>query len=308
MNQSLEIQHLVKTWYEYLHLQKNYSHHTLISYKNDLDHFLSFMTNYHAREVDIGLIRDVDIRSVRSWLSGRIHEGFIANSNARAISAVKNFYRFLDKTIEIKSHAIFTVKGPKKPKALPKALLQDDVLLSIESIQDGDKDTWINARNKALLTLIYAAGLRISESLSITKQHLANKEFIKITGKGNKERIVPWIKIAREYIELYLKLLPYEIAENAPIFRGKAGKILQPAVFNRELIKLRQKYALPEYLSAHALRHSFATHLLENGADTRSIQQLLGHQSLSTTQIYTKVNPKLLVNAYNLAHPKSGKN
>lgn len=158
-------------------------------------------------------------------------------------------------------------------------------------------------RNKALLILIYASGLRISEALSITKIHLQNLDFIKVVGEGNKERVIPWLPIVRSLIEEYLKLLPYDLNDQEPIFRGKQGKKLQPPVFNRELIKLRRFYGLPEYLTAHSFRHSFASHLLENGADLRSIQELLGHKSLSTTQSYTKTNIKHLEAVYNVSHP-----
>jgi integrase/recombinase XerC len=304
---NVEVQKLIRSWCEYLKLQKNYSHHTLDSYLHDLENYLNFIANYHATTVSINIIATIDIRFVRSWLSERLRNGYNSSSSARAMSAIKNFYKFLEKNHDINCHAIFSIKNPRKQKRLPKALLLEEVTESIKNSGEEGSDKWITLRNKALLILIYAAGLRISESLSITKQHLKNQEFIRITGKGGKERVIPWIQIAREYIELYLKILPYHIAEDEPIFRGKAGKKLQAAVFNRELIALRRHYGLPEHLSAHAFRHSFATHLLENGADLRSIQQMLGHQSLSTTQIYTKVNPKLLESAYDKAHPASTK-
>ena len=298
-----ETQELIKSWQEYLKLQKNYSDHTIVSYLHDLEHFLNFITNYYATTASLEIIGATDIRFMRSWLASRMRDGYKPISNARALSAIKNFYKFLEKNKNINCHAIFSIRNPRKQKSLPKALLQEEVTESIKSLNDNNIDEWIEARDKALLILIYAAGLRISESLSITKQHLKNHDFIRITGKGGKERVIPWILVAREHIELYLKKLPYNIEENEPIFRGKAGKKLQPAVFNRELIKLRCLYGLPEYLSAHAFRHSFATHLLENGADLRSIQQMLGHKSLSTTQIYTKINPKMLETIYDKTHP-----
>ncbi|CAF2948096.1 unnamed protein product [Rotaria sp. Silwood2] len=147
------------------------------------------------------------------------------------------------------------------------------------------------------------AGLRISEALSITKTHFQDLDFLKIIGKGKKERLIPWLPVSRILIEQYLNKLPYNINDTEPIFRGQLGKKLQPAVFNRELIKLRRIYGLPEHLSAHSFRHSFASHLLENGADMRSIQELLGHNSLSSTQRYTKISLQHLENVYNIAHP-----
>ncbi len=300
---SNEISLLLTSWEKYLALQKNYSKNTIISYKHDLEHFLNFMKQYNGENVTIDSL-NVDIRFIRSWLSKRYQDNYIASSSARALSSIKNFYRFLEKTHNISYHKIFSIKNPKKAKVLPKALTQEDTAASIEHIEQLGSLDWVAARNKALLVLIYASGLRVSEALSLTKKHIKT-DFIKITGKGNKERIVPWIDKAKDLVDQYLVKVPYYIAEDEPIFIGKLGKALQPAVFNRELIKLRRFYGLPEHLSSHAFRHSFATHLLENGSDLRSIQELLGHKSLSTTQIYTKVNSRYLMDVYNNSHPIS---
>lgn len=303
---SNEISELLKKWEKYLTLQKNYSKNTVISYRHDLENFLGFMKEYNGENATIDSL-NIDIRFIRSWLSKRYQDNYIASSSSRALSSIKNFYKFLEKTSNIGCHKIFSIKNPKKAKVLPKALTQEDAITSIEHIEElGDLD-WVSARNKALLVLIYAAGLRISEALSITKKHIKT-DFIKINGKGNKERVVPWIDKAKDLVEQYLVKVPYCIKEDDPIFIGKSGKALQPAVFNRELIKLRRLYGLPEYLSSHAFRHSFATHLLENGSDLRSIQELLGHKSLSTTQIYTKVNSRHLMDVYNNSHPISKEN
>ncbi|HJD57439.1 MULTISPECIES: tyrosine recombinase XerC [Rickettsieae] len=300
-----EILELIDKWQKYLKLQRNCSEHTIISYKNDLENFLNFLNHYNSEIITINSLRQVDIRLVRSWLSKRQQDNYLAASNSRGLSAIKNFYKYLEKTTNITCHAIFSIKSPKKAKILPKSLSQDDAQLSIEHIDNFTDLEWVEWRNKALLVLIYAAGLRISEALSITKSHLQDLEFIKITGKGKKERIIPWTPIAKDFIEQYLNKLPYSIGEKDPIFLGKLGKKLQAPVFNRELIRLRRFYGLPEHLSAHSFRHSFATHLLENGAELRSIQELLGHKSLSTTQRYTKVSLKHLENIYNNAHPIS---
>lgn len=305
MEQNTELLELVDKWQKYLKLQKNYSDHTLCSYKNDIDNFFDFIKSYDSEILSVDGISKVDIRLIRSWLAKRQQDKYVAASNARCLSAVKNFYKYLEKTIGVSCHTVFSVKNPKKANVLPKSLSQDDSKLSLEHIDDFANLEWIELRNKALLILIYASGLRISEALSITKSHLQNIDFIRITGKGQKERLVPWIPVAREFIDKYLSKLPHNISEQDRIFRGKMGKELQPAVFNRELIRLRRFYGLPEHLTAHAFRHSFATHLLENGADLRSIQELLGHKNLSTTQRYTRVNQKHLENAYNKAHPIS---
>lgn len=302
-----ELTKIINDWQDYLGVQRNYSEHTLYSYLNDLNHFLNFVTQYLSQETSIKIIASIDIRLMRSWLSERHKNNYSANSNARALSSVKNFYKYLEKKHDINCHAVFIVQCPKKPKTLPKALSQEETQASLKNIEMLGDEEWIHIRNKALLTLIYASGMRISEALSITKTHLENKEFIKITGKGNKERLIPWIEEARLLIHQYLNHLPFSIEENTPIFLGKRGAPLQRAVFNRELIRLRRLIGLPEYLSSHSFRHSFATHLLENGANLRSIQDLLGHQSLSTTQRYTKINPAHLESVYNKAHPETDK-
>lgn len=298
-----EVLELIDKWQKYLKLQKNYSEHTALAYQNDLLNFLDFINHYSATLVTIDSIKEVDIRLIRSWLAQRQQANYVAASNARSLSALKNFYKYLEKVGHIVGHAIFTVKNPKKAKILPKALSVADSALSINHIDEFAELEWIELRNKALLVLIYASGMRISESLALTKQHLHNKEVIKIKGKGNKERVIPWLPVAQNLIEQYLNKLPYNIRDNEPIFRGKLGKKLQAPVFNRELIKLRRFYGLPEHLSAHAFRHSFASHLLENGADMRAIQELLGHKSLSSTQRYTKISLQHLENVYNNAHP-----
>jgi integrase/recombinase XerC len=299
----LDIADIIEKWQEYLAIQKKYSPHTITSYCHDLEHFLHFITYYNAQAINLDLVISIDIRSIRSWLAKRVQDNYIASSNARALSSVKNFYKFLEKTYRINNHVIFSVKNPKRATRLPKALSKQDTISAITYICDINVTTWIECRNQALLILLYASGLRISEALSITKKHLQNLDFIKILGKGGKERIVPWIEQTRTLINHYLTLLPYTIEDDEPIFRGERGNILQAAIFSRILIKLRRYYGLPEYLSAHAFRHSFATHLLENGADLRSIQQLLGHSNLSTTQGYIKVNLTYLEKIYDQSHP-----
>lgn len=294
---------LIDKWQKYLSLQKNYSNHTVVSYNNDLKHFLGFIYSYNSEIVTIDHIKATDVRLLRSWLAKRKCDNFVTSSVARGLSSIKNFYKFLGKTMQLNNHVIFSIRSPKKSKLLPKALSEEDVITSIDHIEEYGNIKWVELRNKAMLILIYASGLRISEALSITKLHLQNLEFIKILGKGNKERVIPWLPIARSLINEYLKLLPYELQDNEPIFIGKQGKKLQPPVFNRELIKLKRFYGLPEHLSAHSFRHSFASHLLENGADLRSIQELLGHKSLSTTQNYTKISIKHLESVYSNSHP-----
>jgi len=302
---SSEIQSIVKEWQAYLELQKNYSKNTKAAYLNDLKAYFTFISNYSEKSVNLKSISLVDIRLIRSWLSDRRFADYTASSTARALSSVKSFYKYLEKTRNIVCHSIYAVSSPKKAKTLPKALSKEDTLFSLDKLASLSETRWIDLRNRSLLTLIYASGLRISEALSLTKQHIKETEYIKVIGKGNKERLVPWINNAKKLILEYLEELPYAIGENEPIFRTKTGKVLHRCNFNSELVKLRRIYGLPEHLSSHSFRHSFATHLLENGADLRSIQELLGHKSLSTTQRYTKVNLTHLESVYNKSHPEA---
>lgn len=302
---SSEINSIVKEWQAYLELQKNYSKNTKEAYLNDLKAYFTFISNYSEKSVNLQSISLVDIRLIRSWLSDRRFADYTASSTARALSSVKSFYKYLEKTRNIVCHSIYAVASPKKAKTLPKALSKEDTLFSLDKLASLSETRWIDLRNRSLLTLIYASGLRISEALSLTKQHIKEAEYIKVIGKGNKERLVPWINNVKKLILEYLEELPYTIGENEPIFRTKTGKVLHRCNFNSELVKLRRIYGLPEHLSSHSFRHSFATHLLENGADLRSIQELLGHKSLSTTQKYTKINLTHLESVYNKSHPEA---
>lgn len=294
---SLQIEDLIKAWQDYLLLQRNYSHHTLIAYLEDLKSFFSFIADYSEREISYVSLESIDVRAVRSWFAYRLKQGYLSTSTARALSSVKNFYKFIENNHDIKCTAIFAVKYVRKGHKLPKALMQDEVEAAIEHISS-DSDEWIESRDKALLMLIYGSGMRISEALSITKKQLQNSDYIKISGKGKKQRIIPWIPVVRRAIEKYLSLLPYDLDLDEPLFRGSRGKVLQAAVFSRTIVQLRRSYGLPDHASPHAFRHSFATHLLENDADLRTIQELLGHESLSTTQTYTEVSIKMLKDVY----------
>ncbi|KAF8818894.1 tyrosine recombinase XerC [Rickettsia endosymbiont of Cardiosporidium cionae] len=299
---------LLSNWSKYLKLNKNFSYNTIVSYQNDLNQYINFLNRYTNTAINDVSISDVDIRLLRSWLSDRIRSDYSHNSNARAVSALKNFYKYLNKNTDINCESIFILKNPKVKKSIPRALDVNEIYKTINSIESIHKDTkWINLRNKSILLLLYSSGLRISEALSLTANHLCNGEFIKIIGKGNKERIVPLIQSVKDCIFQYLEHLPYKISNDEPLFRGKKGRVVQASVINLILIKLRRSLALPEHLTAHSFRHSFATHLLENGADLRSIQELLGHKTLSSTQRYTKINTHHLKSTYKSAHPMEKK-
>lgn len=291
-------------WQEYLRMERGFADNTVISYKNDLEDFIAFVKSYESKNPNLDDIIFADINTVRGWLSSRKNDNYASSSSARALSGIKSFYKFIYQISGNANQAVLSMRSPKKTQVIPKALSFDDVMSAIDSASEFEKNDWLASRDKALLMLLYSAGLRISEALSLRKKDLASDHVV-ILGKGKKERIVPLLDKARHSLEKYLELLPFAVSNDAPIFRGEKGGVLATGVFSRQLIKLRRSIGLPEYTSAHAFRHSFATHLLENGADLRSIQELLGHRDLSTTQRYTKVNIDHLSKSYKTSHPFS---
>lgn len=309
------VNQLVGEWVKYLSITKMYSENTIDAYIRDLRNYMDFLKSYFSEEVNLKSLLSVDIRFVRSWLAKRFQDKYTHLSTARALSSVKNFYKYLEKSRNFRCHAIFNVKIPRKGKSLPKALSKEQMFTAINGISPTEKQIenniipyWVMLRDKVLFLLIYALGIRISEALSISKQSLINKDFIKILGKGRKERLIPWIPRVRDLVFLYLEHVPFVIEDNQPIFRGMKGAKLQRCIFNKKLMELRRIFELPNFLTPHSIRHSFATHLLENGADLRAIQDLLGHKNLSSTQIYTKVNVNYLESIYEMSHPAVNSN
>ncbi|MBF8246724.1 MAG: tyrosine recombinase XerC [Rickettsia sp.] len=294
-------------WIEHIQFHLNLSQHSVNAYKRDLEKYLNFIKEYFSEEISLDLLNRIDIRVLRNWLASRIKEKFTHRSNARAVSAVRNFYKYLQVKYDIRNQAIFSINIPKIEKSLPKSLDVSDVIKLISNIQFISKERWIKNRNIAILVLIYSTGIRISEALSISLSDLENFEFLKISGKGKKERIIPLMKIVEITITRYIEILPYKLKSSEPIFKSKKGKNLLRNNFQKDLVVLRRMLGLSEHVTSHSFRHSFATHLLENGADLRSIQDLLGHSTLQTTEIYTKINSKFLESAYYSAHPLSKK-
>lgn len=297
-----ELQALITDWQHWLKHIKRASNHTIISYQNDLSHFCHFLSQHLGGKVSLKQLEKLEAKDFRGWLASRLGE-FESSSTARALSTVKSFFRWLDKQQKIKNEAIFHIRSPKLKKPLPKALGEEQAAAALSSIGSEHKEEWINKRDLALLTLIYGCGLRISEALSLTPGDMGDA--ITITGKGNKQRVVPVLPVVKEAIADYVASCPHNLSPNAPLFLGQRGKKLDAAIFQRELKKLRQSIGLPESATPHAFRHSFATHLLSAGGDLRSIQELLGHVSLSTTQRYTFVDKERLLKAYKNAHPRA---
>jgi integrase/recombinase XerC len=293
-------------WLEWLGQHKRSSAHTMTAYCIDIRHFIAFVSRHQGGQVSLPQLAALGLRDLRSWLAARHAENFSASSTARAVSVVRGLFRYLQKNNILDNQAIFHLRTPKLPKSLPKALAEGDALASLDSVGADHTEPWVQLRDVALLTLIYGCGLRIAEALALTPRDLpAGCATLTLKGKGNKERMVPVLPQVHAALAAYRDACPWPLTAGEPIFRGLRGKPLQPAIFQKEIRNLRATIGLPDSATPHAFRHSFATHLLAGGGDLRTIQELLGHADLSTTQRYTKVDHERLLSAYQKAHPRA---
>lgn len=278
---------------------------TLKAYQADVLGFLAFMTEHNGGSQGLAPIARVTVRDMRAWMAHERGRGVGARSLARSLSAVKSFYRWLAEREGFEPTAVLSARAPKFQRKLPRPLEVDAASDMIETVELQSNDPWIAARDAAVVTLLYGCGLRISEALGLTGRDVPLPDVLRIVGKGNKERIVPVITPARDAVDTYLRLCPYPVAEDAPIFRATRGGVLSPRAIQKVMEKARLQLGLPATATPHAMRHSFATHLLAAGGDLRTIQELLGHASLSTTQAYTAVDAAHLMSVYEKAHPKA---
>ena len=296
-----------KLWLDGLAEERRLSDLTVDAYERDTRQFLQFLAAHAggpARLSDIKALRPADLRA---FLASRRRAGAGARTLGRSLAGLRSFLRYLEKKGLVNAAGSRAVRSPKQPKSLPKPLSAEQAILVSSDAGQLAEEPWISARNAALLALLYGSGLRISEALALTRNDLRdNATSLRVTGKGNKTRIVPLLAAAKEAVAAYLKACPFAIAADAPLFRGARGGPLQPAIIQREMQKMRSALSLPDSATPHALRHSFATHLLSAGGDLRAIQELLGHASLSTTQVYTGVDAARLLDVYQRAHPRAG--
>lgn len=292
---------VITDWQNWLLRERLYSEHTLDAYSRDLSGFLSKIKNTALTLDDL---KNLDIHDFRKFLSIQSARNINKSSLCRELSSVKNFFKWLERKKILKNPAISIISSPKKAKILPKALDVEDSFNILKEISNLETDAWQGLRDKAILMLLYGCGLRISEALSINVGDIsAQSEFLRVKGKGNKERIIPFLPIIWRYIEAYLAECPYKNNVGEPLFLGARGERISPRIIQRQLQKLRLVLGLPDTVTPHALRHSFATQLLAEGTDLRSIQELLGHASLSTTQRYTDVQIETMQREYHKAHP-----
>jgi integrase/recombinase XerC len=300
-----------EAWIAALARERRLSPKTVEAYSRDLRQFLTFLTVHLGGAPRIGDLVAMRPLDIRAFLAARRKEGVESRSLMRQLAGLRSFARHLEREGHGMPSAFSAIRGPKLAKTLPRPLSAANALaLADPEIRaGGDREPWILARDAAVLALLYGAGLRISEALGIARQDapLGWVDSVTVVGKGGKTRTVPVIAPIRQAIEEYLKLCPYQLPAQGPLFVGAKGGPLSPRIIQLAVAELRGALGLPETATPHALRHSFATHLLARGGDLRGIQELLGHSSLSTTQMYTKVDAARLMSAYDAAHPRAGR-
>lgn len=277
---------------------------TLEAYLRDLGQFLAFLNTHAGGTVSLATLKELRAADIRAFLAARRGDDLGSRSLARALSSIKSFFGYLERHDILSTEALNAVRTPKQPRSLPKALTVAEAKNTIRTVDEMEDKPWVAARDMAVISLLYGAGLRISEALAVTRADL-EASALRVTGKGGKTRLVPLIAQVRQSIDTYLGLSPFHPEPDAPIFRGEKGGVLSPRLIQLRMQQLRGALGLPPSATPHALRHSFATHLLGKGGDLRMIQELLGHASLSTTQIYTAVDTDRLLDAYRAAHPRA---
>lgn len=291
----------IADWQSWLKDERRYSLHTLEAYARDLSFFFAFWADKLDRPAKLSDIDSIDITTFRAYLSRQKHRHLSKTSLARELSSIRSFFKWLIRNHITDNTAISIISSPKKDKTLPKALDVTQTLDLLDKAESFSKKEWQGLRDVAILTILYGCGLRISEALSLNVGDIDHNDFLKIRGKGGKERIVPLLPAVKDKIDAYQAACPYSFNTGAPLFLGARGERISPRIVQRTLEKMRICLGLPDTVTPHALRHSFATHLLAEGINLRSIQELLGHASLSTTQRYTNVEIEHLKKEYEKA-------
>lgn len=294
-------------WLKTLGIERRLASPTLDAYERDTRQFFQFLTGHCGGAPGISDIKELRTADLRAYLTWRRSCGAGARTLGRGLAGVRSFLHFLERRGLANAAGAAALRAPKQPKSLPKPLTAADAKRVVSTGEQLAEGPWIAARNAAVLTLLYGSGLRISEALGLSGGELGGPgdTVLRVTGKGGKTRLVPVLPVALQAVAEYRRLCPYRLDQEGPLFRGARGGPLNPALIQREMQKLRSALNLPATATPHALRHSFATHLLGRGGDLRTIQELLGHASLSTTQIYTGVDTARLLEIYEAAHPRA---
>jgi integrase/recombinase XerC len=300
-----ELQKARRHWLTSLASERRLSPETVEAYERDTRQFLQFLTGHNSGPPglrDIAALRPADLRG---FLAHRRTGGAGARTLGRGLAGIRSLLKFLERRGLANAAGAAALRAPRQPKSLPKPLTAADARRVVSAGEQLAEEPWIAARNAAVLTLLYGSGLRISEALAIKAGDLPGAGVLRVTGKGGKTRLAPVLPLAQQAVAEYRKLCPYHLYPDEFLFRGARGGPLDPAIVQREMRKLRSALNLPDTATPHALRHSFATHLLGRGGDLRTIQELLGHASLSTTQVYTGVDTARLLEIYDSAHPRA---
>ncbi len=295
-----------EAWLGHLAHQRGLAAATLEAYGRDLRQFHDWLAHHLGRAPCLGDVARLDAKTVRGFLAVRRRQGVTSRSLSRSLSALRHFFRWLETEALTHNRAMQQVTRPKVGHSVPKPLTVERAMAVVEAGAEAELD-WIAARDAAVLMLLYGAGLRISEALGLKLRDapVAGRDVLVIQGKGGKERLVPMLPVIGEAVQRYLALLPYPLGPDDALFRGAKGGPLSPRLIQLAMERMRGELGLPDTATPHALRHSFATHLLSAGADLRQIQELLGHASLSTTQVYTEVDRERLLRVYDAAHPRA---
>lgn len=304
---SPQLKDAVQSWLETRRALSGASENTIDAYRRDVHGFLAFMVQHSGGESGLAPLKALTITDMRSWMAGLRADGLGSRSIARKLSSVKSFFRWLGERESFEATAVVNARAPKFQARLPRPLSEEAAREMITAAELQSREPWVGARDIAVITLLYGCGLRISEALSLQMSDAPLPSVLRMTGKGGKERIVPVMDAARGAVDSYLTLCPFAGDEGA-LFRGVRGGALSPRAIQKVMQATRLQLGLPATATPHAMRHSFATHLLSAGGDLRAIQELLGHASLSTTQAYTAVDTRHLMDVYERAHPKSASN
>jgi integrase/recombinase XerC len=292
-------------WCDHLKALEGAAEQTLTAYRRDVTGFLAFLTLHQGDQLGLAALGRVGVGDMRAWMAHERGRGLAARSLARALSSVKNFAAWAAEREGFDPTAILAARSPRYRRKLPRPLSTEAARGVIEAVELQASEPWIAARDVAVVTLLYGCGLRISEGLGLTGAEHPLPEVLRIRGKGGKERLVPVLPAASAAVAAYVRLCPYPPAPDAPLFRGARGGALNPRLVRKAMESARMQLGLPSTATPHALRHSFATHLLAAGGDLRAIQELLGHASLSTTQAYTAVDQARLMEVYDKTHPRA---
>ncbi len=297
----------IRGWLAFLALERGSGGNTLDAYARDLRQFCAFLAGHLGAPPalrDFNMLTAAEFRAFMAW---RREQGASSRSLSRSLSALRACFRHLERAGHLKNRAVLAVALPRVPRSLPRPLTEDKARAVVtQSGEDDVRAPWVGYRDQAVLLLLYGSGLRISEALTLNRRHapIPPRDVLRVNGKGGQERIVPVLPVAQEAVAQYLGACPYPLMSDDPLFIGVRGGRLSPRIVQLVIARLRAALDLPPTATPHALRHSFATHLLGSGADLRAIQELLGHASLSTTQIYTDVDRDALLKVYARAHPR----